>query len=42
MRIRDYGIRCIGQGDGTLTFECETVPTTAEFSAVWFVGVSFS
>lgn len=41
-RIRDYGIRCIGQGDGTLTFECETVPSTSDFVGVWFVGVSFS
>lgn len=41
-RIRDYGIRCIGQGNGTLTFECETVPSTSDFVGVWFVGVSFS
>ena len=33
-RVRDYGIRCIGHGNGTLTFECETIPT----GVVYFVG----
>lgn len=34
LRCRDNGVRCIGQGDGTLTFECETVPDSACWIAV--------
>ena len=34
LRCRDNGVRCIGQGDGTLTFECETVPGSACWIAV--------
>lgn len=34
LRCRDCGIRCIGQGADTLTFECETVPTSACWIAV--------
>lgn len=31
---RDNGVRCVAQGDGTLTFECETVPSGALYFAV--------
>lgn len=34
IRCRDNGVRCIGQGADTLTFECETVPTFACWIAV--------
>lgn len=34
IRCRDNGVRCIGQGAGTLTFECETVPGSACWIAV--------
>lgn len=32
IRCRDNGVRCVAQGNGTLTFECETVPN----DRVWF------
>ena len=34
LRCRDCGIRCIGQDDGELTFECETVPSSSCWIAV--------
>lgn len=38
----DAGIRCTGQGAGTLTFQCETVPTVAIAVYVTITPVSFS
>ena len=38
----DAGILCTGQGAGTLTFQCETVPTVAIDVYVTITPVSFS
>ncbi|MBP5462240.1 MAG: hypothetical protein J6Y20_08965 [Lachnospiraceae bacterium] len=38
LRIRDYGVRCVGHDNGKLTFECESVPD----SDVWFSGLAFN
>jgi len=35
--VRDCGVRCIAQGNGTLTFEAETKPTRK----LWFVAAIF-
>ncbi len=40
VNIRDYGIRCVKQGAGTLMFECETVPPST-IEELWFSVVIF-